>query len=161
MIHTLKMRPLGVFLVVLLSFGTNLRAQIGENTVLELETMIDSIIESNMKSQNILGVAYVMVNKDRALLKKGFGFASLGENKLRVDPDSTIFRIGSISKTFTAAALLQLTDRGKIDLDKDVNSYLSEVKVPKSFSEPVTPRHLLTHSSGFDELGGRRVFDSE
>ncbi len=162
MIQPLNKIFLGLsFVTFLLSLGTNVWGQVDTKTVRELEVKIDSIIRNNMESQNIPGAAYVLVNKDRTLLKKGFGYATLGENKTKVDPDSTIFRIGSISKTFTAAALLQLVDMKMIDLDKDVNSYLSEVRVPSSFSEAVTSRHLLTHSSGFDELGGRRVFDSE
>ena len=102
-----------------------------------------------------------MVDKKKTLLKKGFGLATVGDNESSVNPDSTIFRIGSISKTFTVTALLQLLERNEIDLHNDVNNYLRTIKVPDTFEEPVTFHQLITHSSGFDELGERRAFRKE
>ena len=143
----------------LLFLSTNLFSQIDNKSIAELEVIIDSIIKSNIQSQNIPGAAYILVDKEKTLLKKGFGVATLGDKKNKVNPDSTIFRIGSITKTFTVAALLQLLEKNKINLHDDVNKYLSSVKVPNTFDEPITFHHLFTHSSGFDELGGRRAFN--
>jgi CubicO group peptidase (beta-lactamase class C family) len=64
--------------------------------------------------------------------------------------DQTLFRPGSISKLFTATAVMQLVEQGKLDLDRDVNDYL-DFTIPKTYPEPVTLRRLLTHTAGFEE----------
>jgi CubicO group peptidase (beta-lactamase class C family) len=66
-------------------------------------------------------------------------------------PDQTLFRPGSISKLFTATAVMQLVEQGKLDLDRDVNDYL-DFPIPKTYAEPVTLRQLLTHTGGFEEI---------
>jgi len=136
-------------------------SQIDSKSVAELEVIIDSIINANMASQQIPGAAYILVDHEKTLLKKGFGVVSLEDRNKKVNPDSTIFRIGSITKTFTTAALLHLAKKNKIGLHEDVNKYLKTVKVPDTFQEPITIHHLLTHSAGFDEIGGREVFNEE
>ncbi|GMN09253.1 hypothetical protein MTsPCn9_02910 [Croceitalea sp. MTPC9] len=125
----------------------------------ELETKLDSLFLATMQEQRIPGAAIIVVKNGKTLLKKGYGFTSLGEEINYVNPDSTIFRIGSITKSFTALALLQQIDKNKISLDSDVNQYLTSLQVSKAFHKPVTSFNLLTHSAGFDELGGRRVFN--
>ena len=111
-----------------------------------------------MNHQRIPGAAVIIVKDGKTYFKKGYGFNTLGTGMNYINPDSTIFRMGSVTKTFTATALLQLADRGKLDINKDVNSYLKKVKVPKKYSKPITTHHILTHSAGLDELKGRRVF---
>ncbi len=158
-----KRKPSPIVLTIFGFFFTtiSLFSQVDHKSILELETIIDSIINSNMQSQNIPGAAYILVDKEKTLLKKGFGIASLGDKESKVSPDSTIFRIGSITKTFTAAALLQLLEKEKIGLHENVNKYLTSLQVPDTFEEPITFHQLLTHSSGFDELGGRRAFSQD
>jgi CubicO group peptidase (beta-lactamase class C family) len=66
--------------------------------------------------------------------------------------DETLFRIASISKLFTATGVMQLAEEGKLDLDRDVNAYLGDFEVPNTYpGQPVTLRHLLTHTAGFEE----------
>src|SRR5829696_9023470 len=117
----------------------------------ELERFLDGYFAEQMKQQHIPGAAFVFVKEGKVFFKKGYGLADL-ERKQLVSPDTTVFRIGSISKVFTAEAVVQLADRGKIDLDADVNRYLKRVKVPATFAEPVTAAHLLSHTAGFDEI---------
>ena len=62
----------------------------------------------------------------------------------------TLFRPGSIAKLFTATAVMQLVEQGKLDLDRDVNEYL-DFAIPKTYAEPVTLRRILTHTAGFEE----------
>ncbi|MEN8374002.1 MAG: serine hydrolase domain-containing protein [Gemmatimonadota bacterium] len=144
--------------VAALAVAGNSVAQSGSPTAEELELLIDPIFSHIMADQNIPGAVFVMVKDGRILLKKGYGHSDLAGDR-RVDPDLTIFRIGSITKTFTATAVMQLVDRGLIDLEADVNRYLSHVQVPPTFSEPVTVADLLRHTSGFDEIGpGRQAF---
>src|SRR5262249_33670254 len=69
----------------------------------------------------------------------------------RVDPERTMFRIGSISKLFTWTAVMQQVEEGKLDLDADVNKYLKDVAIPATFDQPITLKHLMTHTPGFDD----------
>src|SRR5262249_23853952 len=77
------------------------------------------------------------------------GYADF-EGKKPVLAEQTLFRPGSISKLFTATAVMQLVEQGKLDLDRDVNEYL-DFAIPKTYPEPVTIRRLLTHTAGFEE----------
>ena len=126
----------------------------------ELSAFVDSIVRREMAAQHILGAAFVYVSRGRVIYRKGYGVANADRNT-PVDPDSTLFRIGSISKLVTATALVQLADRGRIALDADVNRYLRTVTVPHSFPAPVTPAHLLTHTAGFDEIRPGTQADAE
>ncbi|HEX2079195.1 MAG TPA: serine hydrolase domain-containing protein [Longimicrobium sp.] len=122
----------------------------------ELARMMDSVVPAAMAERQIPGAVVTVVQDGRVLLSRGYGYADV-ERGRRVSPDSTVFQIGSISKVFTATAVVQLADRGRIRLDQDVNRYLRRTRVPDAFAAPVTPWHLLTHSAGFDELPGRLV----
>ena len=130
-----------------------------DNSYQILEAKIDSLFQKTMYDQRIPGAGIIILKDGKILMKKGYGFTRLGEEINYVNSDSTIFRVGSITKSFTALALLQQIDRNKINLEDDVNTYLSSLQVLKNFKKPITPYHLLTHSAGFDELGGRRVFN--
>lgn len=79
----------------------------------------------------------------------GLGVTSL-ENPLPVTPD-TLFQIGSITKTFVGLTVMRLAERGKIDIDKPVRTYLPELKLKdEAVAAAVTMRHLLTHTSGWE-----------
>ena len=128
-------------------------------TVLEakdLERVVDSVMAIGMAAEHIPGAAFVLVRDGRIVLSKGYGFADR-ESSRRVVPDSTVWPFASSTKVLTAAAVVQLADRGKLDLDADVNRYLRKLKIPATFPEPVTAAQLLTHTAGFDELRGRLV----
>lgn len=74
------------------------------------------------------------------------------ESGTPIDPERTRFPIDSVSKTFTATAIAILVDDGVLDLDTDVNEYLDRVEVEDAYpGQPITLRHLLTHTSGFEE----------
>jgi CubicO group peptidase (beta-lactamase class C family) len=117
----------------------------------ELEAFINKIVTEKMENQHIPGAAFVFVKDGKTFFSKGYGFANL-ERKQPVVPEQTIFRIGSISKVFTATAVVQLADRRRLNLHSDVNRYLNKLKVPATFPGPVTPAHLITHTAGFDEI---------
>ncbi len=125
----------------------------------ELEAFLDPIFAGQMVKLHIPGAVISVVKDGEMIFTKGYGVADI-EKKTPVVPDKTIFRIGSITKVFTAIAVMQLADRGKIHLNDDVNKYLTGVKVPNSFSQPITFASLLTHTSGLDEISpGRRTAD--
>ena len=122
---------------------------------------MDSVIQSGLEDQQIPGLAFIIVQGNDVLLKKGYGISLLTNGNSFIDPDSSIIRIGSITKTFTAMALLQLADRKQIDLHADVNTYLKSVQVPNTYSSSITAAHLINHSAGLDELPGRLVFSEQ
>ncbi|HZW03629.1 MAG TPA: serine hydrolase domain-containing protein, partial [Anaerolineaceae bacterium] len=80
---------------------------------------------------------------------KGYGYADL-DRQIPVDPARTLFRVGSVSKLYTWTAVMQLVEQGRLDLDTDVNEYL-DFAIPATFEQPITLRHLLTHTPGFED----------
>ena len=115
-----------------------------------LESYMDGLIQTYMEENNIAGATVSLVKDGDAILLKGYGYADV-ENRLEVDPDSTLYRIGSISKMFVWTAIMQLAEQGKLDLETDVNSYLDNFKIPDTFAKPITLKHLMTHSAGFED----------
>ena len=130
----------------------------------ELEAFVDGVVHTTMRQNNIVGATVAITQKDQVILLKGYGFADK-EKQLPVDPESTLFRIGSVSKLFTWTGLMQLREQGKLDLDTDVNEYLTTLTVPDTFPEPVTLRHLMSHSGGIEDrivqLFGDEVADMQ
>jgi CubicO group peptidase (beta-lactamase class C family) len=120
-----------------------------ELTKADFETFLDALIPSQLQNRNIAGAVVSVVKEGQVLFQKGYGYADF-EAKTPVLPDQTLFRPGSISKLFTATAVMQLVEQGKLDLDRDVNDYL-DFAIPKTYPEPVTLRQLLTHTAGFEE----------
>ena len=120
--------------------------------VAAMQDFLDGFFATAMESVHVPGTVFVFVENGRVVLKRGYGFANL-ETKARVDPDTTLFQVASVSKLFTATAVMQLYEQGKLQLDEDVNAYLTTFKIPATFPKPVTLRALLTHTAGFDERG--------
>ncbi len=116
-----------------------------------LAALDDKIVRA-MNKYVLSGMAVGVVRDGRLVYAKGFGLANARGNK-PVTPD-TVFRIASISKTFTAIAVMQLWEQGKIRLDEPVNRYLKSYQIvhPDPASPPITIRHLLTHTSGLGEV---------
>jgi Beta-lactamase class C and other penicillin binding proteins len=115
----------------------------------DFETFLDALIPSQLQNRNLAGAVVSVVKDGQVLFAKGYGYADVGAKK-PVLADQTLFRPGSISKLFTATAVMQLVEQGKLDLDRDVNDYL-DFTIPKTYPEPVTLRRLLTHTAGFEE----------
>jgi CubicO group peptidase (beta-lactamase class C family) len=114
-----------------------------------LEAFVDGMVGAQMAELQSPGAAVVIVHRDRVLLARGYGFADR-ERALPVSPSRTLFRVASISKLFAATAVLQQVATGKLDLDRDVNAYL-DFAVPSTFDAPITLRHLLSHTAGFED----------
>ena len=115
----------------------------------ELEAFLDGLMVGLMNEKKVAG-ATISVVKDGALFfAKGYGYADFDQRK-PVDPERSLFRIGSVSKLFTWTAVMQLVEQGKLDLNKDVNDYL-DFKIPATYPEPITLTHVLTHTPGLEE----------
>ncbi|MEO8448995.1 MAG: serine hydrolase domain-containing protein [Gemmatimonadota bacterium] len=115
-----------------------------------LGSFLDGVMRAHMAELDIPAAAIVVVKDDRILYLKGYGHANL-ELGTRVDPATSLFHIGSTGKLFTWTAVMQLVEQGKLDLDTDVNHYLKTFQLPNTFPEPITLRHLMTHTAGFQE----------
>ncbi|MDA2815233.1 serine hydrolase [Nocardiopsis sp. RSe5-2] len=118
----------------------------------EVEDFLDSRVPELMKEQGVPGAAVTVVADGEEVVSRGYGEAD-PESGTPVSPAETSFPTGSVAKSFTAVAVLQLAERGDVDLHADVNTYLpEEAHIPRTPSgEPVTLHHLLTHTPGFED----------
>jgi len=115
----------------------------------DLGAFFDGIIPLQLERSDIAGASVLVMQDGKVLLQKGYGFADAKEKK-PVDPASTIFRLASIAKLFTWVSVMQLVEQGKLDLDRDVNTYL-DFQIHPAFGRPITLRNLMTHTGGFEE----------
>jgi CubicO group peptidase (beta-lactamase class C family) len=118
-------------------------------TKADVESWLDGLIPYSIDHGDIAGGVVVVVKDGQVLAEKGYGYADVAK-KIPVDPEQTLFRPGSISKLFTATAVMQLVEQGKLNLDADVNQYL-DFKIPARDGQPITLRNIMTHTAGFEE----------
>ena len=121
-------------------------------TLENLEPFVDGVIGGLQESHQVAGVTVAVVHDGEIALAKGYGYADAAR-LASVDPDKTLFRSGSISKVFTWTAVMQLVERGRLELDTDVNEYLTQFQIPEAFGAPVTLRHIMSHTAGFEDGG--------
>ncbi len=116
-----------------------------------VEAFVDGVVNNSMKSAHSASGVVAVMKDGKMIFSKGYGFLDV-ENRIPVDPETTLFRPGSISKLFTWVAVMQQVEQGKLDLDADVNKYLQSFKVEDSWpGQPVTLRHIMTHTAGFED----------
>ncbi|MGH8235355.1 MAG: serine hydrolase domain-containing protein [Rhodanobacteraceae bacterium] len=120
-------------------------------TAQDVRTFFDSLVPYAIHRADIAGGVIVVVKDGHVLFSKGYGYANLAKRQ-PVIADQTLFRVGSISKTFTWTAVMQLVGEGKIDLNADVNKYL-DFEIPEKFGKPITMRDLMTMTPGFEDTG--------
>jgi CubicO group peptidase (beta-lactamase class C family) len=115
----------------------------------DVNAWLDGFMPYAIARSDIPGGVVVVVKDGQILTERGFGYANV-DKKTKVDPKTTLFRPGSISKLFTWTALMQQVEQGKVDLNADVNSYI-DFKIPPYEGKPITPLNLMTHTPGFEE----------
>jgi serine-type D-Ala-D-Ala carboxypeptidase/endopeptidase len=126
----------------------------------EAARAVDATFERAFESAPAPAVAYGLIADGQLVHSRGLGTLRVGDDR-RPDADSA-FRIASMTKSFTAAAILQLRDERRLALDEPVATYvpdLAALRGPTRDSPPVTVRHLLTHTAGFatDDPWGDRM----
>ncbi|WP_309605514.1 serine hydrolase domain-containing protein [Phenylobacterium sp.] len=127
---------------------------------LELEAFVDGLMKDAMAREHIAGAAVSIVQNGQMVFNKGYGFAGLAPRRA-VDPDRTLFRIGSISKTFTWIAVMKEVEAGRMRLNQPVNLYLPEkVQVrDQGYDQPVRVANLMDHSAGFEDRALGQLFE--
>ncbi|MDF2629830.1 MAG: class beta-lactamase-related serine hydrolase [Symbiobacteriaceae bacterium] len=129
--------------LLLLSFAAPARAAWPDA---DQQHQIDALVQQAMQQGHIPGIAVGIVEDGRTVYLKGFGQADAGGRP--VTPQ-TPFMIGSLSKSFTGLAALQMVEAGKLDLDAPVQRYLPWFRVADgAASAQITVRHLLNHTTG-------------
>ncbi len=119
----------------------------------ELHTKLDEIV----KQHELMGMSVLLLHDGEIVTQQNFGLRD-DRQKLPVN-DSTYFRVASISKSFTATAIMQLVEQGKLDLDVPVNAYLDwDLVHPKHPDQEITLRHLMSHTSGIRDGKGYSKF---
>jgi CubicO group peptidase (beta-lactamase class C family) len=125
-------------------------------TTQQLFEQLTSLIPTAMQHLHVPGVAIGLIYGDQQF-SAGFGVTNL-ENPLPVNAE-TLFQVGSITKTVTATAMMRLVERGLVDLDTPIRTYLPDLRLAdSSVAEQVTLRHIFTHTAGwmgdfFDDAG--------
>lgn len=115
----------------------------------DLESWLDGYMPYALRRGDIPGATVAVVKDGQVLLLRGYGVSDV-KTGAPVDPNTTLFRPGSISKLFVWTAVMQLVEQGKLDLDRDVNEYL-DFQIPAPDGKPLTLRNIMTHRSGMEE----------
>jgi CubicO group peptidase (beta-lactamase class C family) len=140
-------RVILILLSALIAIAINLN---GSANQLDLDDRIDRFIISQMKTHHIPGLALAITHNKQVLHLKGYSTAN---NEPPVTPQ-TQFLIASVSKSFTAIAVMQLVEAGQINLDSPVQTYLPEFTLADpAIAAQITIRHLLNQVSGLSDLG--------
>ena len=119
----------------------------------QLPARIDSLAAAALRNGPVAGLSIAVVKGRDTVVMKGYGFADL-ENDVPATPQ-TVYRIGSITKQFTSAAVMQLVERGKIGLDDEITRYFPGFP---THGQRILVRHLLNHTSGipsYTDIGER------
>lgn len=116
-----------------------------------LQTSVSASVEAGMGTLGVRGLSIALVDEKRVPWMRGFGMAD-AEAGIAADAD-TIYEAGSVSKVFTATAILQLAEQGKLQLDRPIEDAVPDFRIRSRFAQadPITPRRLLTHHAGIPE----------
>ncbi|NBB16162.1 serine hydrolase [Caulobacter sp. SLTY] len=128
----------------------------------QLEAYVDGVVGEAMAGRKIAGVTVSVVQNGQVVLKKGYGFDRLSPAR-RVDPDRSLFRLASISKTFTWIAVMRQVEAGRLRLTDPINLYLPEsVRVhDQGFAREVRVIDLLNHRPGFEDRALGQLFEKD
>ncbi|MDH5414196.1 MAG: beta-lactamase family protein [Flavobacteriaceae bacterium] len=131
------------FTLILFSCNAQKEYEYKKQTKFKIIEDFNKLVENDIKDDNINGsLSLVIIHKDSTLLSESYGNAN----------SNTIFRIGSISKSFVGFLMMQLQQEGKLDINDPVEKYLPEIKSLIDYDKyrPITLKQLATHTSGLD-----------
>jgi len=122
--------------------------QEGPGNPAEMEAFFDSYMSKQMENFHIPGVIISVVKDGKVFFSKGYGYADI-EKQIRFT-ENTLLTTASLGKLFTAVGVLQLSQKGMIDLHSDIRPYFKDFKLNTHFDDPLTFANLLTHTDGFE-----------
>jgi len=124
------------------------KSEIITDKYLKVKQGMSEEIQKLMKKHKVVGLSLALVDGQETVWSKGFGYADEDE-KILADCN-TVYRIGSVSKLFTATATMQLAEQGVINIDSVYSKYVPEFSIKTRYkgNELITPRNMLTHHSG-------------
>jgi CubicO group peptidase (beta-lactamase class C family) len=112
----------------------------------EVAKSLEALIAHEIEDKDLPALSIALVDDQTIVWAKGFGFADPKAKKAATA--ETVYRVGSVSKLFTDVAVLQLVEKGTLDLDAPVTKYLPDFKPQNPFKKPITLRQLMSHHSG-------------
>lgn len=138
--------------------GNQTTNQASNASYADIEAFLNQEMNIQMQKFNIPNAAVAVVANGEVIFSHGYGYADL-EREIPVDPERTLFRIGSTSKLLTWTAVMQLVEQGKLDLETDINTYLDFEMPAQLYTQstgepaaaPITLTHLMTHTAGFED----------
>jgi serine beta-lactamase-like protein LACTB, mitochondrial len=150
-LHRKSLRPFSILLATLLAAIFSVSATAQDHPLSpEKRAQIEKVVSAFMTANSVPGVSVAIVRDGQPVWAAGFGMSDLEDSTPATS--FTLYRLGSISKSITAVALLQLYERGKLDLDAPVQKYCPDFPQKDS---PITSRQLLAH------LGGIRHYSDD
>jgi CubicO group peptidase (beta-lactamase class C family) len=114
------------------------------------KSRLEPLIEKTIRENKIPGFAIGIVENGKVIYAKGFGVAKLGDDKPITS--KSLFHMASVTKPFVATAIMQLVERGKINLDARVTEYLPYFRMKDERFAAITVRQLLGHMSGMPDI---------
>jgi len=121
-----------------------------------LQAELSQTIQKGMKKHKVVGMSVALVDNDKIVWAEGFGYADKENNRLA--DANTLYKVGSITKVFTAISVMQLVEKGLLDLNTPIQQYIPElsIKTHQPTNEAITLRHLMSHTSGLpvDKMAG-------
>ncbi len=112
----------------------------------DVAAILERYIAHEMKDKALPGLSIAVVDGDRIVWSRGFGWED--STRKAEATAQTVYRVGSVSKLFTDIGVMQLVERGTLDLDAPVTRYLPEFRPANAFGKPITLRQLMSHRSG-------------
>lgn len=146
----------GIVLLFSVSVGCQVSTAFQSGDSLEME--LDKLVPSLLQETQVPGLSIAVIRKGQIVLAKAYGWANKADKKPATS--NTKFQVGSVSKTLTAFAVLQLAEEGKINLDSSIEKYLKSWHLPKDKYENqlVTIRMVLSHTAGLSVRGYHGVY---
>jgi len=145
------------FLVLVISLIATFGAFAQNDRKTLVQTRLEPLIEKEVREKKLVGFAVGIVKNGKVIYAKGFGTAKLGGNK-SITPQS-LFHTASLTKPFVATAILQLVERGKIDLDAPAIKYVSYFRLKDDRYATITIRQMLSHTSGMPDVKGNEDYN--
>lgn len=153
---TTLMKKVSMLLLLVLAFGCQPKAQQPADETGKYEVAITqarSMVNELMQYNQTPGMAVAVSVDGELIWSEGFGFQDV-ESEIPVDPRTTMFRIGSVSKTLTASAMGLLMEEGKLDVSKSIQSYLPDFPMKKY---PITVKQVAGHIGGIRHYRGNEM----